>query len=194
MAEIATPQTPLCSILLPERGKSEIKMGARDAVTSIIERPHAPEPVPALPSVATSPELSGRQLRILVVDDSRDNRLVIKAYLKSTAALIEEAENGAFAVDKMKSDKYDVVLMDIQMPVMDGLEAIRCIRQWETESKVDRTAIIALTASALESDVRRSLEAGADLHLSKPIKKAVLLATLNAIPVSTAAVPVASVA
>jgi signal transduction histidine kinase/CheY-like chemotaxis protein len=158
------------------------------------ERPHAPEPVPALPSVATSPELSGRQLRILVVDDSRDNRLVIKAYLKSTPALIEEAENGAFAVDKMKSDKYDVVLMDIQMPVMDGLEAIRCIRQWETESKVDRTAIIALTASALESDVRRSLEAGADMHLSKPIKKAVLLATLNAIPESKAVVTIASVA
>ena len=148
-----------------------------------------------VPPVATTNETFTRKLRILIADDSRDNRLVIKAYLKATPALIDEAENGAFAVDKMKSEKYDVVLMDLQMPVMDGLEAIRCIRNWEVESKVDRTLIIALTASALESDVRRCFEAGADLHLSKPIKKAVLLAALrDSVAGRTGAISVSNVA
>jgi CheY-like chemotaxis protein len=80
----------------------------------------------------------------------------------------------------MKTGNYDLVLMDIQMPIMDGYEAMRRIRLWEKECARVRTRIIALTASALGSDVSRCLEAGADLHLSKPIKKRLLLATVNA--------------
>src|ERR1700737_2743453 len=71
--------------------------------------------------------------------------------------------------------------MDIQMPVMDGLEAMRLIRLREREDGLERTPIIALTASALENDVRRSLDAGADLHISKPVKKATLLAAIESL-------------
>jgi CheY-like chemotaxis protein len=69
--------------------------------------------------------------------------------------------------------------MDIQMPVMDGLEATRAIRDWERDGGRSRTPILALTASALDDDVRRTLEAGVDMHISKPIKKAVLIAAIK---------------
>jgi CheY-like chemotaxis protein len=80
-----------------------------------------------------------------------------------------------------KHPVYDLVLMDIQMPEMDGLEAMRRIRQRERQNSAERVPIIALTASALESDVRRSLDAGADLHVSKPVKKATLLAAIESV-------------
>jgi CheY-like chemotaxis protein len=79
--------------------------------------------------------------------------------------------------------------MDIQMPVMDGLEAMRLIRQRERQDGTERTPIIALTASALENDVRDSLDAGADLHVSKPVKKATLLAAIESVVPAAAAAP-----
>jgi len=140
---------------------------------SVAERP-ADQPTGA----AESPR---RPLHILLAEDSRDNRILIRAYLKNSRARIDEAENGLIAVAKAQAEKYDLVLMDIQMPEMDGLEAMRRIRQRERQDSAERVPIIALTASALESDVRRSLDAGADLHVSKPIKKATLLAAIESV-------------
>ena len=91
----------------------------------------------------------------------------------------------------MKSGNYDLVLMDIQMPVMDGLEATRAIRAWERERGLSRMPILALTASALDEDVRRTLEAGVDLHISKPIKKAVLIAAIKKSTRSSSALTIA---
>jgi PAS domain S-box-containing protein len=122
-----------------------------------------------------------RSLHILLAEDARDNRILIRAYLKNAHARIDEAENGLAAVEKAQAEKYDLILMDIQMPVMDGLEAIRLIRQSERHNGSERVPIIALTASALESDVGRSLDAGADLHVSKPVKKATLLAAIESV-------------
>ncbi len=122
-----------------------------------------------------------RPLRILLAEDARDNRILIRAYLKNSRARIDEAENGLIAVEKARAQTYDLVLMDIQMPVMDGLEAIRIIRQRERQDGIQRVPIIALTASALEADMRRSLDAGADLHISKPVKKATLLAAIESL-------------
>ena len=79
----------------------------------------------------------------------------------------------------LKAGNYDLVLMDIQMPVMDGLEATRTIRDWERERGLSRIPILALTASALDEDVRRTLGAGVDLHISKPIKKVALIAAIE---------------
>jgi two-component system, sensor histidine kinase and response regulator len=124
----------------------------------------------------TQPDLP---LSILLADDSKDNRLLIHAYLKDTGYRLDDAENGAIAVAKLKAGNYDLVLMDIQMPVMDGLEATRTIRDWEQERGLARTPILALTASALDEDVRRTLEAGVDMHVSKPIKKVVLIAAIK---------------
>jgi CheY-like chemotaxis protein len=79
----------------------------------------------------------------------------------------------------MKAEPYDLVLMDIQMPVVDGYKATRAIRQWEREQRLVPASIIALTASALGDAARRSLEAGCDAHLTKPVKKASLIETIR---------------
>ncbi len=123
---------------------------------------------------------------ILVADDSADNRLLISAYLRREPCEVQFAENGKLAFDMFKSKEYDMVFMDVQMPEVDGLTATRLIRQWEVENHRARTPIIALTASALEEDVHRTLAAGCDMHLSKPIKKSVLLRTIQSTLLLTA--------
>lgn len=117
--------------------------------------------------------------RILLVDDSPENRLLIDAYLKKEEYTIDMAENGEEAVERFKNKRYDIVLMDMQMPVMDGYTATKEIRKWEKELNLSRTPIIALTAYALSDDIKKSLDAGCDLHLSKPIKKQRLLEVLS---------------
>ena len=116
-----------------------------------------------------------RPLRILLADDSVDNRMLIAAYLKKTRYVLDQVEDGQAALDRFMTRAYDVVLMDIQMPGLDGFGAVRRIRDWEAANQHRRTPIVALTASALESDVQRSREAGCDLHVSKPVKKSTLL-------------------
>ena len=83
------------------------------------------------------------------------------------------------AVEKFNAGTYDLVLMDMQMPVMDGYMATRKIRELEKEKGVSNTPIIALTAYATKEETQKSLDAGCDLHLTKPIKKATLLETLR---------------
>jgi PAS domain S-box-containing protein len=128
----------------------------------------------ASPSIL-APEKTDRPLKILLADDSPDNRLLIRAYLKRSPYLLTEAENGQIAVERFISGAYDLVLMDVQMPVLDGYSAVRVIRKWELEQDRPRTPIIALTASALDSDVQRAKQAGCDMHVSKPVKKSTLL-------------------
>jgi two-component system, sensor histidine kinase and response regulator len=112
---------------------------------------------------------------ILLVEDNPDNRMLIKAYLKKTNHNLDEAENGAIAVDMFKQSSYDIVFMDVQMPVMDGHQATRLIRSWEKEKNKKHTKIVSLTAHAMKEEIDKCLAAGCDTHLSKPIKKATLL-------------------
>jgi len=121
-----------------------------------------------------------RPLRILLVEDSEDNRFLMIAYFKHTHYEVDIAENGEMAVEKFKAREYDLVLMDMQMPVMDGYTATRIIRSWEGAQGRRHTPIIALTAFALKEDEEKSLAAGCDSHLNKPIKKAKLLETIAA--------------
>ena len=121
---------------------------------------------------------TGEGLDLLVVEDADDNRLLIKSYLKKTPNRLVFAENGEQAVEMFKARRYDLVLMDMQMPVMDGCSATRLIRQWEREQGREVTPVVALTAHAFKEDVQRSLDAGCDDHLSKPIKKTTLLEVL----------------
>jgi CheY-like chemotaxis protein len=118
--------------------------------------------------------------RILLVEDNADNRLLIRSYLKKEPYQIAEAENGAEAVEQFKAAPFDLVLMDVQMPVMDGYAATRAIRAWEQSAQRPRTPVIALTANAIKEDMDKSLAAGCDDHLTKPIKKQTLLDALNA--------------
>ena len=122
---------------------------------------------------------SANRLRILFADDSSDNRALITAYTKATPHLIEFAENGAEAVTKFVAGRYDLVFMDIQMPIVDGYTAVEQIRRWENYMCHWPTPIVALTASADTETVRQTKEAGCNLHLSKPLKKATLLETIS---------------
>ncbi|MGR3219869.1 MAG: response regulator, partial [Candidatus Anammoxibacter sp.] len=140
------------------------------------------QPVQQSEPVISSPmraETNG-SLKILLVEDNVDNRNLILAYLKKTNHKIETANNGQIAVDMFKSTEFDLVLMDIEMPVMDGYTATRMIRQWEVEQGNNRTVILALSAHALKEHEKKSLEAGCDKHLTKPIRKKLLMETLAA--------------
>ena len=132
------------------------------------------EPVP----VTDGAEHHYRPLHILLAEDNDDNRLLIWAYFKNTPHQIVFAENGRIAFEKFKKEKFDLVLMDVQMPVMDGYQATSLIRKWEKETAAVETPIIALTAYALKEDIHKSLDAGCTSHLTKPIKKSTLLQTV----------------
>ena len=138
--------------------------------------------IPPTSVVITTPPstASTRPLRILLVEDSPDNQLLVRAYLTPTDYFLDVAEHGAIALDKFKSVHYDVILMDVQMPVMDGYAATRAIRSWERDHDLPPTPIIALTALALKEEGVRIFEAGCNTHLTKPIKKSTLLEVLRA--------------
>jgi PAS domain S-box-containing protein len=142
---------------------------------------------PALTSSNGHAQTDERPLKILLAEDSPDNRQLIEAYLKNLPYGVDVAENGQVAIAKFMRSRYDLVLMDVQMPVMDGYTAVRRIRQWEREQGCAPTPIAALTASALEEDVRNSIEAGCTTHLSKPIKKSRLLAAIHNLAIAAAA-------
>ncbi|NGZ28587.1 MAG: response regulator [Magnetococcales bacterium] len=121
------------------------------------------------------PKVAPGRLRVLLVEDSEDNALLIKIFLKKGSHKVELVENGQKALEKFQKDSFDLVLMDMQMPVMDGFQATRAIRQWESQNRKKPTPIIALTAYAMKEDRQRCLEAGCDIYLAKPVRKQALM-------------------
>ena len=117
--------------------------------------------------------------RLLVAEDSPDNRLLVQVYLKGSPYHLTFAENGKAAVDQFAASDFDLILMDVRMPVMDGLGATRAIRALERERGSAPVPIIALTANASSQDIERSGAAGCNAHLSKPISKFELLRTIE---------------
>ncbi len=123
----------------------------------------------AAPAAAGSTEADGaRQLAVLLVEDNPVNIEVAYQYLADLGCAITVAENGQKAVDQLQQHTFDIVLMDCQMPVLDGLSATRLIRETERRAGRDRVPIIAVTANAFEGDRRDCLEAGMDDYVSKP--------------------------
>jgi PAS domain S-box-containing protein len=120
-----------------------------------------------------------RSLRILVVEDSEDNRNLILMHLKETPHIVDIVENGKVAVEKFQAANYDLVLTDMEMPVMDGYTATKKIRKWETKEKKRPTPIVALTAHALKEHEQKSIDAGCTGHLTKPFKKQELLEVIH---------------
>ena len=120
-----------------------------------------------------------RPLSLLHVEDAANNRLLIRSYLKNTPFSIEEAENGQIAVEKIQSTRYDLVLMDMQMPVMDGYTATKRIRDWEKEKGLPPVPVIALSAHVLKTELDMALAAGCNLYLTKPVKKSDLMEAIR---------------
>ena len=120
-----------------------------------------------------------RPLKVLLADDSIDNRLLVHAYFKDKPYAIDDAEDGAVAVEMFRTGIYDIVLMDIEMPTMDGYSATRAMRAIEQKTGRLRVPILALTASVLAEALKKALDAGCDAHVAKPVKKATLLAAVH---------------
>jgi len=146
------------------------------AIGAVLNPPAVATDRPAEPGPAAAPQ--ARPLRLLLVEDVADNRDIIALFLKDQACQIDMAENGAIAVAKCTNGDYDLVLMDVQMPEMDGYEATTAIRRFERDHGRGRTPIVALTADACVEDVDRALTAGCDAHVAKPIRKPTLLTTI----------------
>lgn len=138
-------------------------------------------PAPAVAVAADTKNEAGEDLgpRVLLAEDHPVNRKVVELILGAVGARITWVENGALAVEAFQRDTFDVVLMDMQMPVMDGLTAIRRIREWERETGAARTPILSLTANAMPEHVEASHAAGADDHLTKPVSAPGLIAAVQ---------------
>ena len=119
-----------------------------------------------------------RPLRILVVEDSEDNLNLILMHLKKTPHVVDTAENGKVAVEKFQAGSYDLVLMDMEMPVMDGYMATKEIRKWEATKKKRPTPIVALTAHALKEHEQKAMDAGCTGYFTKPFRKQAFLETI----------------
>jgi signal transduction histidine kinase/ActR/RegA family two-component response regulator/HPt (histidine-containing phosphotransfer) domain-containing protein len=137
-----------------------------------------PERVRTRERTTTGSTGTGRVLRVLLAEDNAMNQRLACTLLDRLGHRVEVADNGAIAVEKARAGTYDVILMDLQMPEMDGIEATRRI---VTELGDDRPVIVALTANAMSSDREQCIAAGMDHYLSKPIRRAELAAVLDSI-------------
>ncbi len=126
---------------------------------------------------------------VLLAEDNADNRLLVRQFLRGQPIELHEVTTGSEAVGAVKERAFDVVLMDVRMPIMDGYEAVKRIRAWEEEQRRSRVPILALTANASREDVERSMAAGCDEHLSKPIDRRRLLEALGRHTLLTAGRP-----
>jgi signal transduction histidine kinase/CheY-like chemotaxis protein len=118
----------------------------------------------------------GESLRVLVVEDHPVNRMILEAWMSSASHVTSTAENGQVAVDIAKDQPFDLIIMDVNMPVMDGLTATRIIREGGQNAN---TPIVVLSASARHEDHEAGLQAGADAYLNKPIDFGALAALMG---------------
>jgi PAS domain S-box-containing protein len=124
------------------------------------------------PVAAVRDQVQAVSRRVLVVDDNRVNQMVLEALLKKDGHEVALVSNGAQAIEAVKSGKYDLVFMDMQMPVMNGVDSTRAIRL--LAGPVRDIPIVALTANAMNEDVERCYDAGMNDHLAKPIDRELL--------------------
>jgi len=130
------------------------------------------------PAAAIEAEVGdGRHLTVLVVEDHPVNRMILEAWMGSAGHVSATAENGQIAVDMAQNQVFDLIIMDVNMPVIDGLTATRAIR--ESEGPNSETPIVVLSASARNEDHEAGLEAGADAYLNKPIDFTALARVMN---------------
>jgi PAS domain S-box-containing protein len=161
-------------------GRMDARSAPGEGATFILELPLAAVEAPVRTETVHAPAVDAAScgLRVLLAEDHDINRKVVELMLDCIGCDLTSVEDGEQAVKAVIAHRYDIVLMDMQMPVMDGLTAIRTIRQHEQETAAPRTPIFTLSANAMQEHVEASLAAGADRHLTKPITAAALLGAL----------------
>jgi CheY-like chemotaxis protein len=140
---------------------------APDAVAATLA-PGVPEPLPVAGASGETPPAPER-LRVLVAEDDRITRLAVRRLLEKDGHEVVEAGDGRQALDCLAREPFDMVLMDIQMPVMDGLAALRTLRREPAYAARAGVPVIALTAYAMAGDRENFLAAGMDAYVSKPM-------------------------
>ncbi len=151
-----------------EQGKALIESGRVD------ESGKAPVKEEEIPD-----QSDGTGIKILIAEDNRVNQLVISNMISGLGFDIDIAENGRAAVEKFIENKPELIIMDVSMPEMDGLEATRLIREYERRHEFGRVPIIAATAHAMEEDKRRCRKAGMDDYIAKPLRQDAILAKIR---------------
>ena len=151
-----------------------LQLEKKDAATPAAQHPETEQsaPVEALPASS----LKGKT--VLLAEDNEINQEIAIAILNSFGLEVELAENGLEAVQKIQTNQYALVLMDIQMPIMDGYKATRAIRRFSDKKKAG-IPIVAMTANAFTEDKERALESGMNDHMAKPIDMKVLMSVLE---------------
>lgn len=158
--------------------KNDASLDPQPAAIAAPAAPVSPAQVnplaPLTPTTTAAPSaLTGA--RILVAEDTEINRQLLRILLARRGCVLQEVENGQLALEAIRNGNYDLVLMDCMMPIMDGYQATSEIRSFEQAHGRPRTPIIALTASAIEGDRQRCLDAGMDDYLSKPFTQVGLM-------------------
>jgi CheY-like chemotaxis protein len=161
--------------------ESQEGKGSAFHLVAPLPRARAPGPSPAAPTAAPSPSLAGgpRPVRVLAAEDNPTNQLVLRTIMQTFGVDLTLVGDGLQAVDAWRSGDFDLILMDIQMPVMDGVAATRLIRESEAQGARRRIPIVALSANAMTHQVAEYLAAGMDLHVAKPIELSKLHAALR---------------
>lgn len=142
------------------------------------------DPVPVNAKSRLSGTVNGtikEKIRVLLVEDTEDNRMLIRIYLRDGRFSLEEASNGLEALSRTEENEYDVILMDIQMPELDGLETTRRIRENEKRKNKNRSVIIALSAHSSLKHETAAEQAGCDDYIAKPVKRADLISKLESV-------------
>jgi signal transduction histidine kinase/CheY-like chemotaxis protein len=170
----------VCRKLSEAMGGAITVASTKDAGSTFrVELPWNPVAAPAgrLPSAPTT--IDGMpSLRVLVVDDNQSNRLIISIYLRQIDAAVTTAENGREALALLELEAFDLILMDVRMPVMDGLAATRALRRSDGPNAA--TPVLALSANVMAADIAECEAAGMSGHVAKPIEPAALFAAIVA--------------
>jgi two-component system, sensor histidine kinase len=174
-SELGRGSTFQCELTLPATCSN--LLSAMPTSVTAAEKVSHPDAVIPKPTGATP--VTESSVTVLLTDDSEDNRFLVAQYLRNTPFVVECTVSGEEGLERFKNQHYDVVLMDLRLPGMDGYSTIRAMRAWETSNGLSRTPIIVLSADAMTEDTERCLAIGADQHLAKPISKRDLLAALK---------------
>lgn len=187
-----TPIIILTSEDIPKESKRNKGIGtgcyyhrpiSRDELHNVIESFISSKQEKELPPSKTSAKSkqgNNNNTRVLLVEDYISNQQVAKRYMEHSGLIVELAENGKLAVDAFKTGNFDLIFMDIQMPVMDGFEATRIIRSIEkSEENYRRIPIIALTAHAVKEYIEKCIDSGMDDFILKPLNRNKIMEILN---------------